>query len=55
MSLYNLHYLEFMATSHDKFLSHPGFQAYPGFLRHTEKPPSEVSTNVPTKGLKLTP
>ena len=23
MSLYNLHYLEFMATSHDKFLSHP--------------------------------
>ena len=24
MSLYNLHYLEFMATSHDKFWSHPG-------------------------------
>ena len=23
MSLYNLHYLEFMATSHDKFWSHP--------------------------------
>ena len=23
MSLYNLHYLEFLATSHDKFWSHP--------------------------------
>ena len=30
MSLYNLHYLEFMATSHDKFWSHPGCRVLPG-------------------------
>ena len=35
MSLYNLHYLEFLATSHDKFWSHPRRRLIPDFrMRH---------------------
>ena len=46
MSLYNLHYLEFMATSHDKFWSHPVIVILQP-LRDNLNSPYDVTVKVP--------
>ena len=45
MSLYNLHYLEFMATSHDKFWSHPR-------MKTARRPPVRPRAQVPEESAK---
>ena len=48
MSLYNLHYLEFLATSHDKFWSHPNLVPSWTIVRkwHTPGPPLKAGMGI---------